>query len=356
MNNLKKIILTYGFDWEKKLAGQTNDIWRTLDTVMKIKKMFSKMSYDVKTIKADASFEEKLKKIKENDSDTLIYWLNEFINPEYTRSPENFTVNIIERIGLPHTGSSSKILALGLNKYRTKQLFNELGIKTPDCYIVNIGNLNIINEHDWDFPVIIKPLLHGDSFGIGKKSIVNGNNYRALRTLVSEIHLEFKVPALVEKYIGGKTVQELTLPVLIDHLGRIVNLPFVEMDFIKISFDQKYKFIYDTLKMGVLPIKILSKSDETIDIYNESNKIIKKMKCVDFARLDVRINESGRFYIEVNAYPSKNKGSYFALSANYLGIKPQELLAFSPHQAMLKYGLEVTSQLEKFVEPILKVF
>ena len=112
MNNLKKIILTYGFDWEKMPAGQTDDIWRTLDTVMKIKKMLSKMSYDVKTMKVNAAFEEQLKKIKEKDSDTLIYWLNEFINPEYTRSPENFTVNIIERIGLPHTGSSSKILAL----------------------------------------------------------------------------------------------------------------------------------------------------------------------------------------------------------------------------------------------------
>ena len=80
------------------------------------------------------------------------------------------------------------------------------------------------------------------------------------------------------------------------------------------------------------------------------------MKCFDFARLDIRINESGRFYIEVNAYPSKNRGSYFAISANYLGIKPQELLAYSPYQAMLKYGLEVTSQLEQFTEPILNVF
>lgn len=356
MDILKKIILTYGSDWEKMPAGQTNDIWRTLDTVMNIKKMLSNMSYNVKTMKVDTAFEEQLKKIKKKDSDTLIYWLNEFINPEYTRSPENFTVNIIERIGLPHTGSSSKILALGLNKYRTKQLFNELGIKTPDCYIVNIGNLNIINEHDWDFPVIIKPLLHGDSLGIGKKSVVNGNNYRAIRKLVSANHLEFEESVLVEKFIGGDFVQELTIPVLIDHLGRIVNLPFIEMDFTKISPDQKYKFIYDTLKMGIIPIKILSKSNETIDICKECNKIIKKMKCVDFARLDIRINESGRFYIEVNAYPSKNRGSYFAISANYLGIKPQELLAFSPHQAMLKYGLEVTSQLEQFIEPILNVF
>lgn len=356
MNKLKQIILTYGCDWEKIPAGQTTDIWRTLDTVMKIKNTLSKMSLDVKTMKVDAFFEEKLKKIKKKNSDTLIYWLNEFINPEYKRSPENFTVNIIERIGLPHTGSSSKAMTLGLNKFQTKQLIAELGLKTPECYIVNIGNLNIIKEHDWDFPVIIKPMLHGDSLGIWKKSIVNGNNYRAIRTLVSAIHLEFEESALVEEFIGGDKVQELTLPMLIDYQGQIVNLPLVGIDFTKISFDQKYKFIYNTLKMETLPIKILSKSNETLDICDESNKIIKRMNCVDFARLDVRINESGRFYIEVNTYPSKNRGSFIARSSNYLGIKPQELLAFSPHQAMLKYGLEVTTQLEQFVEPILNVF
>ena len=81
MDILKKIILTYGFDWEKIPAGQTNDIWRTLDTVIEIKKMLSKMSYDVKTMKVDAVFEEKLLSL-----DALLQLItNDYANQESFR-------------------------------------------------------------------------------------------------------------------------------------------------------------------------------------------------------------------------------------------------------------------------------
>lgn len=355
---MNKIALTYGFDWKKTTTGQKKDIWRTLDTVMTIKKSLTKMSYDVDTIKVDDTFEQQLIKIKEKNPDTLIYWLNEFVNPKFTRSPDNFTVNIIEHVGLPHTGPSSKTLALGLNKFQTKQLFTELGIKTPDSYIVNFDNLNSIYEYSWDFPVIVKPLLHGDSLGINKKSVVNGDDYQEISSLVTAIHRKFKEPAIVEQYIGGETVRELTLSVLIDHQGGILNLPFVEIDFTKISFDQKFKFLHHTLKKEIMPIKILSalSNNYTINICRECNEIIKKMNCVDFARLDVRINESDRFYIEVNAFPAKNKGSYIARAAHTLGIKNKELFGFSLYNTLLKYDLTVTSQLKHLVEPILNAF
>jgi len=355
---LNKIALTYGFDWEKTTPGKKTDIWESLDTVMTIKKLLTKMSYDVNTIKVDDTFEHQLIKIKEKNPDTLIYWLNEFVNPTYTRSPDNFTVNIIEHVGLPHTGPSSKTQTLALNKFQTKQLFTELGLKTPDSYIVNFDNLNTIYEYSWDFPVIVKPLLHGDSIGISKKSVINGDDYQEISSLVTAIHREFKEPAIVEQYIGGETVRELTLSVLIDHQGGILNLPFIEIDFTKISFDQKFKFIDHTLKNEILPIKILSAASKnhTINICRECNKIMKKMNCVDFARLDVRINESDRFYLEVNSYPAKNRDSYIARAAHPLGIKYKELYGFSLYNALLKYNLTVTSQLKHLVEPILNAF
>ena len=56
-------------------------------------------------------------------------------------------------------------------------------------------------------------------------SVVSADDFESVRARVERIHHEFDEPVLVERYIGGKDAQELTVPMLISHDGRVAKLP-----------------------------------------------------------------------------------------------------------------------------------
>lgn len=68
---------------------------------------------------------------------------------------------VLERIGLPYTGSGVVASALGMNKILSSRLFRAYGINIPDFVVVNrhddLERLHV----PFDLPVIIKPADRG---------------------------------------------------------------------------------------------------------------------------------------------------------------------------------------------------
>ena len=50
-------------------------------------------------------------------------------------------------------------------------------------------------------------------------SVVSADDSESVRARVERIYHEFGEPVLVERYIGGKDAQELTVPMLFSHDG-----------------------------------------------------------------------------------------------------------------------------------------
>jgi D-alanine-D-alanine ligase len=352
-----EVVLTYDPRWEST-SENTVPFWASLDTVSYVAQLLEETGNTVLLIETDSTFETRLEEIRRQYQKSLVFWLNEFMPTDFGK--DIFTVSVIEKVGMMHTGPGSKVLGIGLDKEETKDVIRKLGLPTPESYVVYVGDFSPIYQHDhWVNYVIIKPLFQGNSRGLDELSVVPAGDSGSIRERVERIHNEFDEPALVERYIGGKDAKEYTLPMLISHDGRIAALPLTEIDLLQIPVAQgRFRFLTHDIKDEKYYLKIPVKlpSEVIMGIHSEVGEIIKAIGCRDMVRVDMRGDATGLYYIEVNANPGKNRFSYLTTSAYSLGLDYPEIVAFIPLQAMFRYGLKPPKKLKELVEPVMALF
>lgn len=350
-----KIVLTYDPRWEYTPEGRT-PFWASLDTVDYMAQLLEETGNIVLPVEADDAFEFRLREIKEKHSRPLVFWLNEFTPTDSGK--DMFTVRIIEKVGMMHTGPGSKALGIGLDKEATKEVFRRLGLPTPGSYVVYPGDYSPVYQiGQWGSYVIVKPLLEGNSKGIDEFSVVRADDSESIRERVERVHHEFDEPALVERYIGGEKAKELTVPMLIFHNRRMAELPIAEIDLCRIPVAQrKFRFLTCEIKdeeyYRKIPVKLPPELNRRI--YSDVRRIVKEIGCRDMTRVDIRGDSTGLYYIEVNLNPDKSRfNSSLITSAYSVGLEYPEIIAFIPYQAMLKHGLKPPRKLEELVKPVM---
>jgi D-alanine-D-alanine ligase len=349
-----KIVLTYDPRWEYTREDRT-PFWVSLDTVEYVAGLLEETGNTVLLVKADDALEFRLREIMGKHSGPLVFWLNEFVPTDSGK--DMFTVSVIEKVGMMHTGPGSEALGIGLDKEATKDAFRRLGLPTPESYVVYPDDYSPVYQNGhWDSYVIIKPLLQGNSRGIDEFSVVGAGDFESIRERVERIHREFDEPVLVERYIGGKNAKEFTVSMLISHDGRMAELPITEIDLSQIPVAQgRFRFLTPDIKRGNVNLKIPAELPPEIvgRVHFDVRRIIKEIGCRDMTRVDMRGDSTGLYYIEVNVNPGKNRFSYLPASAYSLGLDYPEIIAFIPYQAMLKYELEPPRKLEELVKPVM---
>ena len=357
MGSESTVVLTYDPRWSYTPQDHT-PFWASLDTVDYVAALLEETENTVLVVQTDASLESRLKDIVRKHAMPLVFWLNEFMPTESGR--DAFTVRVIEKLGMMHTGPSSRALAMGLDKEATKALFRRLGLPTPESYVVYPGDCSAVGQaHPWPGFSIIKPLLQGNSRGLDESCVVAADDRQAIRRRVEQVHREFDEPALVERYIGGQNEREFTVPMLISHVGGTAALPITEIDLSQLPVAQaRFRFLTNDIKDEKYYLKIPADlpARAMVQLYSDVGMIIKQMGCRDMTRVDVRGDSTGLYYIEVNANPGKNRFSYLKTSAYHLGLEYAEIIAHIPFQAMLKYRLEPSRQLRRLVEPVEALF
>lgn len=355
--DLVRVVLTYDPRWTYTPVGHT-PFWASLDTVEYVAGLLEEVGCAVRTLRADEDLETRLQEIAEKSPDTLVFWLNEFMPGPFGR--DIFTVSLLEKWGLAHTGPGSKTLGIGLDKEATKQVFRRLGLPTPESYVVYPGDFSPIYRHKhWEGYVIVKPLLQGNSRGLDEASVVPAGAWEEVRDRVERIHRQFAEPALVERFIGEEAAREFTVPMLIAYDGRTAELPIAEIDLSQIPAAQgRFRFLDYALKDEKFYLRIpTSLSPETeAKVYSDVQRVIRAMGCRDMVRVDLRGDAISLYYLEVNANPGKNRFSYLITAAYAVGLEYDALIAFIPYQAMRKYGMEVPKRLAELVEPVMRLF
>ncbi len=357
MGSEATIVLTYDPRWSYTPENHT-PFWTSLDTVDYVAALLQETENTVLLVQTDTSLESRLQEIMREHAMPLVFWLNEFMPTESGK--DAFTVRVIEKLGMMHTGPGSRALGMGLDKEATKALFRTLGLPTPESYVVYPGDCSRVGQgNPWSGFAIIKPLLEGNSRGLDEFCVVAADDKQAIRRRVDQVHREFDEPALVERYIGGESEREFTVPMLISHVGGTAELPITEIDLSRIPVAQgRFRFLTNDIKDEKYYLKIPADlpARTMVRLYSDVRRIIAQMGCRDMTRVDVRGDSTGLYYIEVNANPGKNRFSYLTTSAYHLGLGYPEVIAHIPHQAMLKYGLEPSRQLRRLVEPVEALF
>jgi D-alanine-D-alanine ligase len=210
---------------------------------------------------------------------------------------------MLERLGIPYTGSGPLTLAIALNKATTNDVLRFYGIDTP-CYQIFHSADDKMLPH-LDFPLIVKPLHEGSSKGIRDKSLVRSSE--DLIRQVSWVIEKYRQPAIVEEFINGR---EFTIALLGNNPPMV--LPIVEVDFEQLPegasriYSYEAKWIWDTpekpIRMFACPAHL--ESDIQTCISNTARSVFNALGCRDICRIDGRLDNRGQLHVlDVNPLP-----------------------------------------------------
>ena len=123
------------------------------------------------------------------------------------------------------TGCDARCMTLAQDKWVTKAILREAGIRTPAGILVNPGETADCNQMP-PGQYIVKPLSTDASEGIDSRSVVRVPG-PAVHQVVARVHKRFGQAAIVEQMISG---QELNVS-LLEAEGRARVVAVAEIDF-----------------------------------------------------------------------------------------------------------------------------
>ncbi|CAM5617543.1 D-alanine--D-alanine ligase OS=Stutzerimonas stutzeri OX=316 GN=ddl PE=3 SV=1 [Stutzerimonas stutzeri] len=217
---------------------------------------------------------------------------------------------LLECAGIPYTGSGILASALAMDKLRTKQVWQSLGLPTPrhaalasveDCHAAAAA---------LGFPLMVKPAHEGSSIGMAKVDDVE-----ALVAAWREAS-RFDSQVLVEQWIQGP---EFTIAVLrgevLPPIGLGTPHSFYDYDAKYLASDTQYR-----IPCGLDPVR----EQQLKDL---SARACEAVGVRGWARVDVMQDANGDFWLlEVNTVPGMTDHSLVPMAARAAGLDFQQLV------------------------------
>jgi D-alanine-D-alanine ligase len=260
-------------------------------------------------------------------------------------SRESHIPSFCEFWGIPYTGSDPLTLGVCLDKARTKEVLIHHGIPTPDFQVVD-GPAKI--RRTLELPVIVKPLHEGSSKGISTRSLCH--SWDEVESEVARLVDRYSEPAIIERFLSGR---EFTVAILgNDGDGRA--LPIVELDFGVLPsgapplYGFEAKWIWDgphsPLDLYQCPARCTPQLQSRIE--EIAMAAFKLLRCRDWARIDIRCDESDNPHIlEVNplpgVLPDPDNNSCYPKAARAAGLSFDEVILAVLRAAAVRYGLRI---------------
>lgn len=217
---------------------------------------------------------------------------------------------LLECAGIPYTGSGILASALAMDKLRTKQVWQSLGLPTPrhaalasveDCHAAAV---------ELGFPLMVKPAHEGSSIGMAKVDDVEAliAAWREASRLDSQV--------LVEQWIQGP---EFTIAVLrgevLPPIGLGTPHSFYDYDAKYLASDTQYR-----IPCGLDPVR----EQQLKDL---SARACEAVGVRGWARVDVMQDANGDFWLlEVNTVPGMTDHSLVPMAARAAGLDFQQLV------------------------------
>ncbi|WP_372612233.1 D-alanine--D-alanine ligase [Halomonas sp.] len=216
----------------------------------------------------------------------------------------------LELQGIPYTGSGILASALGMDKQRTKLVWQALGLPTPESVM-------LAPDTDWSvvverlgLPLVVKPVHEGSTLGI---SIVR--SLEALQAAYRDA-ARYDARVMAERFIVG---DEYTVSLL----GDLV-LPAIRVEVPGGFYDYDAKYLSnDTLyhlPCGLSP-------GEEAELGDLCRQAFDAVGGEGWGRVDVMRDGAGQFWlIEVNTSPGMTDHSLVPQAAAHVGIDFEALV------------------------------
>jgi len=216
----------------------------------------------------------------------------------------------LEAIGMPYTGSGVLGCALAMDKVRSKQVWQALGLPTARYRVLTCEqDLEGLVEQ-LGLPLFLKPAREGSSVGIGK--VTNADQlvdaYR--------VAAQFKDDVLAEQFISGA---ELTVAVLNGEA-----LPTIRMSTQNEFYDYDAKYKSDDTEY-FCPAGLNDDLEESVR--GLALSAFDALDCAVWGRVDLMLDESEQpLLLEVNPVPGMTSHSLVPMAAAAVGIGFDDLV------------------------------
>jgi len=216
----------------------------------------------------------------------------------------------LEAVGLPYTGSGVLGSALAMDKVRSKQVWQSLGLPTSDYKVLrNEADLEgLIDE--LGLPLFLKPAREGSSVGIGKVTDAESllTVYKQAAAVGDDV--------LAEKFISGA---ELTVGVLHGQA-----LPTVRMSTENEFYDYEAKYQSDDTQY-FCPAGLSDAQESNVKAL--ALQAFNALGCQGWGRVDVMLDSNGEpLLLEANTVPGMTDHSLVPMAAHATGLSFDDLV------------------------------
>ena len=216
----------------------------------------------------------------------------------------------LELMGIPYTGSGVMAAAVGMDKWRSKLLWQAAGIPTPAFELVQADSDFAAIEQRLGLPLFVKPANEGSSIGISKVKAAGG-----LKAAYEEA-AKYDPLVIAEQFIGGG---EYTVGVLGDQVLPVIRIvPATEF------YDYEAKYTRDDTRY-LCPCGLPQAQENAIRA--QALQAFRVLGGQGWGRVDFLMDEAGKHYfLEANMSPGMTDHSLVPMGAKAAGISFDELV------------------------------
>ena len=286
---------------------------QTDEIVTYMKHLFIRHGYLVQVIKVSP---DDLSELKNLHADFVFNLVD-------SKAMEVRIAKILDRLKIPHSGSSFEAINTSNNKVRSKRLFEKFSLPTPKYSLIRVSDRLKRSMVPSTFPVIIKPAFEHCSVGITNKSIAQ--SYEQFKSIIKQLRMKYHQMLIAEEFIPGKELQVTVL----ETPKETTALPIAEIAFRRgirnkwniYGFDEKWSKhlpIYKSCHFIAPPKRIQPNID--MQIKHDSIKAFYALGMRDYARFDLRYNPKNKkwYFLEGNANAGFDPDPRDAMTASIL--------------------------------------
>jgi D-alanine-D-alanine ligase len=217
---------------------------------------------------------------------------------------------LLECAGIPYTGSGILASALAMDKLRTKQVWQSLGLPTPRHAALSSVEDCQAAAAELGFPLIVKPAHEGSSIGMAK--------VQSVEELIAawQAASRYDAEVLVEQWIQGP---EFTVAVL---RGQV--LPPIALGTPHSFYDYDAKYLASDTQYRI-PCGLDAAKEEELKALTV--RACEAVGTQGWARVDVMQDTAGQFWLlEVNTVPGMTDHSLVPMAAQAAGLDFQQLV------------------------------
>ena len=216
----------------------------------------------------------------------------------------------LELLGIPYTGSGVLASALGMDKWRTKLVWQAANLPVPKYTLLDARSDWADVVQQLGLPLFVKPANEGSSVGTSKVKSV-GELHGAYQAAAKHDKL-----VIAESFIGGG---EYTVAILGDEA-----LPVIKIEPASEFYDYEAKYFRDDTRY-LCPCGL--SAEKEAEMQRLARQAFALIGGQGWGRVDFLMDEAGKHYLlEVNTAPGMTDHSLVPMAARQAGISFEQLV------------------------------